>query len=163
PECNGLRGLIGDNVLGQPTAHLGHFESVCKPGMEYVRFTSADYLSNSSQAPKGGAVKNPVAVALKRISLVLWACGISPPCAFRAKDDQFSAGFFTEGARIPAHDKIEIGPDNYLSRFQERSKLSSNFSRLKSLANNSVEDSRGGLTRGCPTQCLNHGLLEQLL
>jgi hypothetical protein len=83
--------------------------------MKYVRFTSADYLGNSSQAPKGRAVKNPVAVTLKRISLVLGACGISPPCAFRAKDDQFSAGFFSEGARILAHDEIEIGPDSYLS------------------------------------------------
>ena len=51
--------------------------------------TSADYLGNSGQAPKGRAVKNPVAVALKRISLVLGACGISPLCAFRAKNDQF--------------------------------------------------------------------------
>jgi hypothetical protein len=128
--------------------------------MKYVRFTSADYLRNSSQASKGRAVKNPVPVALKRISLILRACGISPPRAFRAEDDQFSAGFFSEGARILAHNKIEIVPDSYLPRFQECSKLSSNFTRLKSLINNGVENSRGGLTRGCPAQCLNDGLSE---
>jgi hypothetical protein len=92
--------------------------------------------------------------------LILRACGKSPLCALRAKDDQFSAGLFAEGGRILAHDKIEIVPHSYLPRFQERSELPSNFTGLKSLANDRVENSRGGLTRSCPAQCLNDRLSE---